>query len=444
MPSLRLLFFLPFVLWACSPTAEEEHPLSANERAWWKEGIVYQVYPRSFQDTDGDGVGDLKGILQRVDYLDRLGIDIIWLNPIYGSPNDDNGYDISDYQAIMEGFGTMADFDTLLAALHDRGIRLVMDLVVNHTSDEHEWFQQSRASRDSPYRDYYHWWDAENGEPPHRAGFFDPEGKGWLYDEPTNAYYLHYFGRKQPDLKWETPKMRQEIYEMMHWWLKKGVDGFRMDVIPFISKDTTWPIVTEMELLERYQRNIWPAYYASGPNLHSYLQEMNREVLQAYDMMALGEGAGVTIDNAVDFVAKERNELDLFFHFDAVKMGYSKELGYKMLDSAWFDLIQFKDIHTQWSDVFAEQGWGSIYLGNHDQPRMVSRWGNDAPEHRAHSAKLLHTFLLSMRGTPFIYYGDELGMTNLRFDSIEQYRDIETLSWHSQLVSQGIDPAPYL
>lgn len=425
---------------ACKPSkkAPEEIP----NRKWWKEAIVYQIYPRSFKDTDGDGIGDLRGIIEKLDYIKSLGVDAVWLNPIYASPNADNGYDISDYENIMEEFGTMDDFDEMLQGFHDRGIKLVMDLVVNHSSDEHEWFKQSRSSRKNPYRHFYHWWPAEDGPPPFRAGFFDPNGEAWLYDSTTQAYYLHYFGRKQPDLNWENPLVRQEIYDMMTRWFEKGIDGFRMDVIPFISKDTTWPMITAKELEEKHNGD-WARYYASGPNLHTYLHEMNQKVLSQYDVMALGEGAGVTLDKALDFVDEEREELHLFFHFDGQSIGYSPE-GYRRLDPQGWKLSDFKKVYTRWSDVFADKGWGSIYLGNHDQPRMVSRWGNDSPEFWAASSKMLTTFLLSMRGTPFFYFGDEIGMTNLRLDHMKDYKDIETLSWYEQLLAKGKDPAPYM
>jgi oligo-1,6-glucosidase len=424
-------------------TQRQEQAKIGPDREWWKEGIVYQIYPRSFKDTDGDGVGDLRGIIEKLDYIKSLNVDIIWLNPVYQSPNDDNGYDISNYRDIMTEFGDMNDFDELLAGLHERDIKLVMDLVVNHSSDEHEWFKQSRSSRDNPYRDYYHWWPAEEGEPPYRRGFFDPNNEGWLYDEQTNAYYLHYFGQKQPDLNWENPAVRKEVYDLMRFWFEKGVDGFRMDVIPFISKDTTWPVVTEEELYEKYGADIWARYYADGPNLHEYLREMNQEVLKDYDVMALGEGAGVTIDQAMNFVGSDRNELDLFFHFDGMGLGYGSK-GFRTLDPEGWSLVEFKNVYTRWDSVFAQDGWGSIYLGNHDQPRMVTRWGDDRPEFREVSAKMLQTFILSMRGTPFIYHGDEIGMTNLKLDDIADYRDIETLNWYKLLRAEGKPVEAYM
>jgi len=428
---------------SCKPKQKPIEPIAKIERAWWKEGIVYQIYPRSFKDTDGDGVGDLRGIIQKLDYIKSLGVNIIWLNPIYDSPNNDNGYDISDYEKIMKEFGTMADFDEMLKGLHDRNIKLVMDLVVNHSSDEHEWFKQSRSSRDNKYRNFYHWWPAENGKPPHRMSFFDENGEAWRFDTTTNAYYLHYFSRKQPDLNWENQDTRDSIYKMMDSWFKKGVDGFRMDVIPFISKDTTWPILSEQELTAKYNNDSWAKYYADGPNLHHYLKEMNKRVLSKYDVVALGEGAGVTINQALDFVAQDRNELDLFFHFEGQALGLSSQ-GYKRLNPKGWTLKEFKEVYSKWSDVFSEKGWGSIYLGNHDQPRMVSRWGNDSPEFRVPSSKMLHTFLLSMRATPFIYHGDEIGMTNLKLDTITDYRDIETLNWYAFLSKGGADMKPYM
>jgi oligo-1,6-glucosidase len=412
-------------------------------RKWWKEGIVYQIYPRSFKDSNGDGIGDLRGIISKLDYIESLGIDMIWLNPVYQSPNADNGYDISDYFSIMDDFGTMDDFDTLLQGLHDRNIRLVMDLVVNHTSDEHPWFIESRSSRTNPYRDFYHWWPAEKGKPPYRWSFFDPKAKAWQYDEPTDAYYLHYFAKKQPDLNWENPKTREAVYDMMEWWFQKGIDGFRMDVIPFISKDPQWPMITEADLKAWFGSASWPRYYAQGPKLHTYLKEMRQKVLNKYDVVALGEGAGISIDQALDFVDENRGELDLFFHFEGQDLGLSPN-GFKQLDKNGWALKDFKKVYAKWSDVFAKKGWGSIYLGNHDQPRMVSRWGNDSEHFRSLSAKMLHTFLLTMRATPFIYQGDEIGMTNLRLSDINDYRDIETLGFYDFLTAKGVDINLYL
>ncbi len=402
---------------------------TSTDRKWWKEAVVYQIYPRSFKDTDGDGVGDLKGIISKLDYIKSLGIDVVWLNPIYGSPNADNGYDISDYQSIMKEFGTMDDFDALLKGMHERGLKLVMDLVVNHSSDEHKWFQESRKSRDNPYRDYYHWWPAEKGKPAFRPGSFEADGSGWRYDKQTDSYYLHYFSYKQPDLNWENPKLRQEIFSMMNWWFKKGIDGFRMDVIPFIAKDTTFPVITQEELDKNYQGR-WDIYMASGPYLHDYLKEMNKEVLSKYDCMALAEGAGMTLKSAHDFVDADRKELDMGYHFEGTNLGYVPGYFKKM---GPYSLLDFKKIYSDWDNVYAKKGWGTIYLGNHDQPRMTSRWGNDTPKFRVLSSKMLTTFLLSMGGTPYYYNGDEIGMINAKFNKIEDYRDIETLAEYEKV-----------
>jgi oligo-1,6-glucosidase len=408
---------------------------SNDSKKWWKEAVVYQIYPRSFMDTNGDGVGDLKGIISKLDYIKSLGIDVVWLNPIFSSPNDDNGYDISDYRDIMKEFGTMKDFDALLKGMHDRKIKLVMDLVVNHSSDEHKWFQESRKSRTNPYRDYYHWWPAEKGKPAHRFSFLDVNGSAWKYDSLTNAYYLHYFSQKQPDLNWENPKLRKEIYDMMNFWFDKGVDGFRMDVIPVISKDTTFP-----ELPAKYNGD-YIAYYADGPYVHGYLQEMNRESLSKYDVLSVAEGLGVTTSTAHNFVDPDRKELDMLYHFEGMALGYLPGQ-FKHMDPNGNSLVEFKKIYSKWDSVFAKKGWGTIYLGNHDQPRMVSRWGNDAPEYREASSKLLTTFILSMRATPYYYFGDELGMSNIKFDKIEDYRDIETLNMYEKTKNEGGD-LPY-
>lgn len=393
---------------------------------WWKEGIVYQIYPRSFKDTTGTGIGDLRGIIEKLDYIQSIGVDIIWLNPVYDSPNDDNGYDIRDYRTIMTEFGTMTDFDELLAGMKSRGLRLIMDLVVNHCSDEHQWFQESRKNRDNPYRDYFHWWPAEKGTPPKRWSYFDVAENAWQYDKTTDAYYLHYFAVKQPDLKWENPKVRQEVYDMMHFWFQKGVDGFRMDVIPFISKDTSYP---ELDAQEPHE---FIAYYANGPKLHEYLHEMHTEVIQHYDAMTVGEGPGIAIDQALNFVDEDRQELDMFFHFDLMSLDRKPGEVFRMREDAW-KLSEFKKIFSDWDTAFAKKGWGSLFLGNHDFPRAVSRWGNDSPAHWRNSATLLHTFLLTMRGTPYFYQGDEIGMTNVRFTDIADYKDINTINRYENI-----------
>ncbi|NTV83461.1 MAG: alpha-glucosidase [Bacteroidales bacterium] len=407
------------------------------DRAWWKEAVVYQIYPRSFKDSDGDGIGDLKGIISKLDYIKSLGIDVVWLNPVYASPNDDNGYDISDYQDIMKEFGTMEDFDNLLKGMHDRGLKLVMDLVVNHCSSEHEWFRQARSSRDNPYREYFHWWPAEKGKPAKRYSFFDVNNDAWKYDSLTDSYYLHYFSVKQPDLNWENPKVREEIFNMMRFWFDKGVDGFRMDVIPFISKDTTFP-----ELPAEFNGDMI-RYYANGPHLHEYLQEMNREVLSKYDIMTVAEGAGVTYREALDFVDPDRHELNMAYHFDGMNIGYLPGQ-FKVMNPEGYSLAEFKKVYSLWDSVFAEKGWGTIYLGNHDQPRMVTRWGNDSPEYRELSSKMLSTFLLTMGGTPYYYFGDELGMKNIKFDHIEDYRDIESINMFQQVLNNNGDTKAFI
>lgn len=408
------------------------------KRKWWKEVVVYQVYPRSFKDTNGDGIGDLRGIIEKLDYIQSLGIDVVWLNPVYESPNDDMGYDISDYRAIMQQFGTMDDFDALLEGLHARGIKLIMDLVVNHSSDEHYWFQESRKSRDNPYRNYYHWWEAEKGKPPYRWSIFDKESNAWKYDAATNSYYFHIFSEKQPDLNWENPQVRAEVYDMMKWWMNKGVDGFRLDVITCISKDISFP-----ELTETMTAGGWFPYYAKGPHLHQYLQEMNREVFSRYDSMNVGEASGVDINDALLFVDEDRQELQTFYHFDHTGFGISRE-NFMYADDSNRDLVAWKQIFRNWDAVFAEKGWGTVYLGNHDMSRMTSRFGNDSSAYRELSAKMLHTFLLSMRATPYIYNGDEIGMVNTNHTDIDRYQDIYTINYYNQLKQKGEDHQAFL
>ncbi len=405
--------------------------LADIKREWWKEAIVYQIYPRSFQDSNGDGIGDLRGIINRLDYIASLGVQVVWLNPIYSSPNDDNGYDISDYRNIMAEFGTMEDFEELLAGFHARGIKVVMDLVVNHTSDEHEWFKQSRSSRDNPYRDYYHWWPAEKGTPPRRWSYFDEEANAWRYDEQTDAYYLHYFARKQPDLNWENPKLRAEIYDMMHYWFKNGIDGFRMDVITFISKHEDWP-----DFGDENQGSKMIDRYAEGPRLHEYLHEMNREVLQHYDIMTVAEGPGTHTHNVLDLVDEDRQELNMNYHFDHNNIGVGERF---IMNDDFQNLVKFKQVMSEWDEALSQKGWNTVYFGNHDFPRMVTRWGNDAPPWREASSKLLTTYLLSMRGTPYYYMGDELGMNNIKFDNIEDYRDLMTINWYHLTKAEGGD-----
>ncbi|HEY0434724.1 MAG TPA: alpha-glucosidase [Chitinophagaceae bacterium] len=410
-------------------------------RKWWKEAIVYQVYPRSFMDSNGDGIGDLRGIISKLDYIRSLGVDVVWLNPIYSSPNDDNGYDISDYCAIMAEFGTMEDFDELLQGLHERGLKLVMDLVVNHTSDEHAWFRNARSSRTNPYRHYYLWWPAEKGDPPYRPSFFDEKGNAWRYERKTKSYFLHIFSVKQPDLNWDNPHMRKDIFDMMKFWLDKGVDGFRMDAITYIAKDENFPRFTEDEIQKQYGE--WSGYYASHPALHDYLHEMYTEVLSKYDIMTVAEGPGISPEEAHKIVDPSREELNMLYHFEGMGIGYVPG-EFKKVNPGGYDLIEFKKVYTKWDEVFARKGWGTIYLGNHDQPRMVSRWGNDQPEFRAPSAKMLITFLFTMHATPFFFAGDEIGMKNIRFDSISEYKDIETLNMYKQIKKKKGDLKRFL
>jgi len=399
-----------------------------TQKAWWKEAVVYQIYPRSFKDSDGDGIGDLKGIISKLDYIKSLGVDVIWLNPIYSSPNDDNGYDISDYRNIMKEFGTMEDFDVLLKGMHDRGIKLVMDLVVNHSSDEHEWFKQSRSSRTSPYRNYYHWWNAEKGTPPFRYSQFDVNHNAWRYDSLTNAYYLHFFSIKQPDLNWENPALRKEVYDIMKFWVNKGIDGFRMDAFQFVCKDTSFPAFPK-----GYEKD-FIKYHAMVPPIHSYLQEMYREVYGKYNLMSVAEGAGRSFKDAHDLVDEDRHELDMAYAFEAVDL--AKREGYSIL--------QLKEVFSKWDSAFAQKGWLSIYLANHDQARLVSRFGNDSPAFRELSSKMLTTFILTMRGTPYYYNGDELGMTNIGFTRIDDYKDVQTKNEYKYQKSIGGDMQKFM
>ncbi|HWB91266.1 MAG TPA: alpha-glucosidase, partial [Puia sp.] len=409
---------------------------------WWKEAIIYQVYPRSFKDSNGDGIGDLRGILCELSYIVSLGVNAVWINPVYRSPGRDNNYDISDFRDVDPVYGTMVELDELIRACHSRGIRIIMDMVINHTSDQHEWFVQARTSRDNPYYSFYIWWPAEKGKPPYRRGFFDTAGEAWTYNEATDSYFLHYFSPEQPDLNWENAEVRRRIFEMLRFWLDKGVDGLRFDALTFISKDMSLPEITDDVLHAEYGGD-WGNYYASGPRLHDYLREMNDKVLRHYDCVAIAEASGVFSDHVLEFVAEDRGELDLLYHFEGMVLGAVKG-AFKKPDAGGYSREAFKEVYTRWSDVFREKGWGTIYLGNHDQPRMVSRWGNDSEAFRVFSAKLLFTFLLTMRGTPFLYYGDELGMTNIRFSSIDEYEDIETRQMYEKIVAEGGDVEAFL
>ncbi len=395
------------------------------KKTWWKEAVIYQIYPRSFMDANGDGIGDLLGIIQKLDYIKDLGVDVIWLSPVYQSPNDDNGYDISDYYDIMTEFGTLGDFDELLDKVHLRGMKLVMDLVVNHTSDAHPWFQAARQSKDSPYRDFYFW----APEPPcNWPAFFG--GPAWTYDEVAGEYFLHLFSSRQPDLNWENPQVRQEVYRLMRFWLDKGIDGFRMDVIPLISKRTDWPDVDLNNFTEAIEKT-----YANGPRVHEFLQEMHREVLRHYDIMTVGEAPGVPPRFGSLYVGEDRNELNMIFHFGHMFLDWGPR---GKFDPQPWDLNAFKDVFNTWDAAIGDRGWLSPFLDNHDFPRMVSRWGNDKA-YRVPSAKMLATLLLTMRGTPSIYMGSELGMTNVAFPSFDDYRDLETLNAYREVKARGGD-----
>ncbi|TKH06722.1 alpha-glucosidase [Peribacillus simplex] len=397
------------------------------EKAWWKEAVVYQVYPRSFMDSDGDGIGDINGILMKLDYLQELGVNVIWLSPVYQSPNDDNGYDISDYKSIMTEFGTMADFDRLLKAVHERGMKIMMDLVVNHSSDEHPWFEESRSSKDNPKRDYYIWKPGRNGKEPNNwESIF--KGSAWEYDEGTDEYYLHLFSRKQPDLNWENPKLREEVYSIMTWWLDKGVDGFRMDVINFLSKDQSY---TDGAVHHEKQFGDGSPFFLNGPRIHEFLQEINQRALSGYDVITVGEMPGITPEDAQLFTGKDRGELHMVFQFEHMDLGSGPEG--KWSNDKW-KLTDLKRILSKWQTGLEGDGWNSLYWNNHDQPRVVSRFGHDG-KYRIESAKMLAACLHMLQGTPYIYQGEELGMTNVAFESIDEYRDIETLNSYDELVN---------
>lgn len=399
------------------------------KHTWWKESVIYQIYPRSFMDSNGDGIGDLKGITSRLDYLKELGIDVIWLSPVYQSPNDDNGYDISDYQAIMEEFGTMEDFDEMLAEAHKRGIRIVMDLVVNHTSDEHRWFVESRKKEDNPYHDYYIWREGKEGnQPPNNwGGSFG--GSAWQYDEERGMYYLHLFSRKQPDLNWDNPAVRKEVFDMMTWWCEKGIDGFRMDVISMISKTKEMP---DGEVHDLYGDP--GPYCVNGPNIHTYLREMNEKVLSKYDLITVGETPGVTPELAKLYAGEDTHELNMVFQFDHV--GGNGKYG-KWTDEK-VSLTFLKGILSKWQTELYGTAWNSLYWDNHDQPRAVSRFGNDSPKYREASAKMLATCLHMMQGTPYIYQGEELGMTNYPFQTPADFRDIESINAYKEWCESGL------
>lgn len=395
------------------------------KRIWWKEATAYQVYPRSFMDSNGDGIGDIPGVIQRLDYLKDLGIDVIWLSPVYQSPNDDNGYDISDYQAIMAEFGTMEDFDLLLAEVHQRGMKLIMDLVINHTSDEHPWFIESRSSTDNPYRDYYIWHEGKNGKEPNNwASIFG--GSAWEYDEQTKAYYLHVFSKKQPDLNWENPTVRKSLYDMVNWWLDKGIDGFRVDAISHIKKAPGFP-----DLPNPDNKKYIPSFagHMNQPGIHNFLEELKKETFSNYDIMTVGEANGVTIDDAHLWVGEEQGKFNMVFQFEHLDLWGKSVTG-------GLDVHALKQTLTKWQKGLEGNGWNALFLENHDQPRSVSTWGDDEV-YWQESAKCLATLYFLMQGTPFIYQGQEIGMTNVQFDSIDDYNDVSIKNMYAEELENG-------
>jgi oligo-1,6-glucosidase len=395
---------------------------------WWKEAIMYQIYPRSFKDSNGDGMGDLEGVISKLDYLAKLGVDIIWICPFFDSPNDDNGYDVRNYYAIGREFGDMPIFDRLLEEMHSRGMKLMVDLVLNHTSDEHEWFVQSRSSKDSPFRDYYFWEETENKEPPTNwPSFF--AGNVWQYDEHTKEYYLHIFSKKQPDLNWENPKVRDEMSKIVNFWIDKGVDGFRLDVIPLISKRLPFKNTD----LTRFN-DIVQEVYSNGPKVHEYIREMAQKSFSRADVVTVGEGPGITTETGPLYVNEDRGELNMIFHLDHMFLGYGLE---GRFDPVPYDLVDIKRIISKWDMAMGDKGWISIFMDNHDFPRMVSRFGNDK-KYRKESAGLLAVMVLTLRGTPCIYQGSEIAMANVEYDSIEDFDDVETKNFYRQMKEQGI------
>ncbi len=420
---------------AQTPTVTNPPLMNGFQPKWWKEAVVYQVYPRSFKDSNGDGIGDLNGITQKLDYLQQLGVNVIWLSPHYDSPNADNGYDIRDYRKVMTEFGTMADFDRMLAAIKQRHMRLIIDLVVNHTSDEHRWFVQSASSRTNPFRDYYIWRDGKpNPAAPH--GFDPPNnypsffsGSAWEWSEPTKQFYLHLFAVKQPDLNWDNEKVRQDVYSLMRFWLDKGVDGFRMDVIPLISKQPGLPDLTAEQLKTGEFVHLW----ASGPKRDEYLREMNRDVLSRYDDMSVGEAIGISLGETPAIVGQDRHELSEIFNFDAIRI----DRGEGMYGSRDWKLPELKAIYDRHAEVLGTDSWDTVFLSNHDNSRVVSSFGDDSPQFRNASAKLIETMLLTLRGTPYLYQGDELGMTNYPWTKVSQFNDIEVQNAYKAEVLTG-------
>ncbi|HEY2493827.1 MAG TPA: alpha-glucosidase [Paenibacillus sp.] len=401
-------------------------------KKWWKECVVYQIYPVSFMDSNGDGIGDIPGIISKLDYLQDLGVDVLWLNPVYKSPNHDNGYDISDYCAIMTEFGSMEDFDMLLTQAHARGLKIMMDLVLNHTSDEHPWFIESRSSTDNPKRDFYIWRKGKDGGPPNNwESYFS--GSVWEYDRESDEYYLHLYSKHQPDLNWENQAVVDCIYEMIHWWLKKGIDGFRFDAIAHIVKTVGLPDADNPNHLPTVQ-----AYelFSNLENVHTTLNQLYNQLLFHYDIMTVGETSGIGPEQALDYVGDTRSELNMVFQFEHMKLD-AETLGIGRWGKKPWTLLELKKIISNWQVVLHNKGWNANYLCNHDQPRSVSRFGNDG-EYRVQSATMLATFIHMLEGTPYIYQGEEIGMTNFHFQSIDDYRDVETLNYVEESIKQGV------
>ena len=434
---IAVVLCMAMLLGGVGAQAQDAKLVNGYRPAWWKEAVVYQIYPRSFKDSNGDGIGDLKGITSKLDYIKGLGVDVIWLSPHFDSPNADNGYDIRDYRKVMTEFGTMADFDTMLAQIKKRHMRLIIDLVVNHTSDEHRWFVESSKSKDNPYRDFYIWragkadakapnrFDVPNNYP----SFFS--GSAWQFDKRTDEFYLHLFAVKQPDLNWDNPKVRQEVYSLMKFWLDKGVDGFRMDVIPLISKQPGLPDITP--------GTDYVHQWANGPRRDEYLQEMNHDVLSKYDVMTVGEAIGISLEESPKLVDERRNELNLIFNFDAGRINRAGS------QAKEWTLPDLKAIYTKHAETLDKHSWDTVFLSNHDMPRIVSSFGNDSDAFRVNSAKLLTTMLLTLRGTPFFYQGDELGMTNYPFQKIGDFDDIEVKNaYKAQVLIGQIPEADYI
>tara|TARA_B100000287_G_scaffold5928_1_gene5740 strand:- start:3059 stop:4714 length:1656 start_codon:yes stop_codon:yes gene_type:complete len=405
------------------------------KKSWWKESIVYQIYPRSFKDSSGNGIGDINGIIEKLDYIKSLGVDIIWICPIYDSPGIDNGYDISNYKEINKDFGGNKALDELIEKVHLKGLKIIMDLVVNHTSDQHNWFKEAKKSKLNPYHDYYIWKDGKINEFPNnwRSVF---GGRVWEWNNKTEEFFLHLYTKNQPDLNWENPKVRKEIYSIIDFWLSKGIDGFRMDVISLISKRLAFKNTPDNMSF----KDVMEKFYANGPRVHEFLKEMNREVLSKYDIVTVGEGPGINLKNGLNYVAENEKELNMIFHFDHLTIDFGPKGKY---DPIPLNFIRFKEIFTKWDNLLANKGWNSIFLGNHDFSRIVSRFGNDK-EYRVESAKLLITLIMTLRGTPYIYQGDEIGMTNVSYPSIDFYNDIETLNAWKEASINGENMSEFL